>query len=273
MSKMEFCYVPVGPFLMGSADEDEMAFDDEKPLHQVDLAYGYWLARYPVTVAQFTTFVQHSGYQLRDGNALLGLANCPVVYTTWYDAMAFCRWLNEQWRQRGIIPAEWQVTLPSEAEWEKGARGGLQVPVIPVIKPPQEVELWQPQVMLKANDNAKRRYPWGDEPDPKRANYDEAGIGRTSEVGLFPGGASPYGCEEMSGNAEQWTRSHFKEYPYNPTDGREDLEADNQVCRVTRGGAFSHFVRSIRCASRFDYHPRGRGGFSGFRLALVASQK
>jgi formylglycine-generating enzyme required for sulfatase activity len=72
MSKMEFCYVPAGPFLMGSIDEDEMAFDDEKPLHQVDLLYDYWLARFPVTVAQFTTFVQHSDYQLRDGNALLG---------------------------------------------------------------------------------------------------------------------------------------------------------------------------------------------------------
>jgi formylglycine-generating enzyme required for sulfatase activity len=271
MNQMEFCYVPTGPFLMGSADKDEVAFGDEKPLHQVDLPYGYWLARYPVTVAQFTTFVQHTGYQLRDGSALLGKANCPVVHTTWYDALAFCRWLTEQWWQRGL-PVDWQVILPSEAEWEKGARGGLKVPAAPVIKLPQEVRVWQPQVMLKANDNPKRRYPWGDVADPKRANYDEAGIGRTSEVGLFPNGASPYGCEEMSGNAEQWTRSHFKKYPYNPTDGREDLEADNEVRRVLRGGAFSHSARNMRCSSRFDHRPRGRGSLSGFRLALVSNR-
>jgi formylglycine-generating enzyme required for sulfatase activity len=128
-------------------------------------------------------------------------------------------------------------------------------------------------VALKTNDNPKRCYPWGDVADPKRANYDEAGIGRPSEVGLFPNGASPYGCEEMSGNAEQWTRSHFKEYPYNLTDGREDLEVDNEVRRVLRGGAFSHFARSVRCAVRFGHRPRGRDDWSGFRLVLVANRR
>jgi iron(II)-dependent oxidoreductase len=187
--------------------------------------------------------------------------------------MAFCRWLTKQWWQQEVIPLDWQVILPSEAEWEKGARGGLQVPVAPVIKLPQEVNVWQPQVALKTNDNSKRSYPWGDVADPKQANYDEAGIGRTSEVGLFPDGASPYGCEDLSGNIREWTRSHFKEYPYDLTDEREDLEAENEIRRVARGGAFSHFARSIRCASRFGHRPAGQGGWSGFRLALVANQR
>jgi formylglycine-generating enzyme required for sulfatase activity len=266
---MEFCYVPAGPFLMGSADEDEMAFDDEKPLHSVDVHYSYWLAQHPVTVVQFTTFVQTSGYILRDGKPLLGLVDCPVVYVTFQDAVAFCHWLSEKWQKLRLLPASWQVTLPSEAEWEKGARGGLEVPVISIIQPVQEIEDWQPGIKMQTNSNPKRVYPWGDEPDPQRANYDESGIDELSIIGQFPDGVSPYGCEEMSGNVWEWTRSHSKTYPYDPMDGRETLDVNSDINWTLRGGGFDDFARSVRCSVRVDLHTRGRLEDSGFRLVIT----
>lgn len=268
MDKMNFCYVPMGPFLMGSPDKDEMAFDDEKPLHQLDLAYGYWLARYPITVAQFTTFAEESGYFPRDDEPLRGLPRCPVVYINLRDAQAFCRWLDGLWRQQGIIPAGWSVTLPNEAEWEKGARGGLDVPVTPLIKSAQALEAWQPEVELKVNDDPKRRYPWGDWPESRLANYDQAGINRASVIGRFPKGVSPYGCEEMSGNVREWTRSHYKEYPYNSLDGRESSEYNRDTKWVLRGGSFNDFARSIRCSIRFPFKESRSSSF-GFRLVVV----
>jgi iron(II)-dependent oxidoreductase len=268
MNEIRFCYVQSGPFFMGSSDADEMAFDDEKPLHQLDLPYNYWLSRYPVTVAQFTTFVEESGYFPRDDKPLRDLSNCPVVNVTWRDAIAFCRWLNEHWQQQGLIPADWQVTLPSEAEWEKGARGGLNVPEASLVKPVQEIDTWQPEIKLKANDNPERRYPWGDNPDSRLANYDQTGIDRASLVGRFPNGVSPYGCEEMSGNVREWTRSLMEEYPYDFLDGREDLEADDNICRIFRGGSFNDSARNIRCTVRFDLFARGRLSSGGFRLII-----
>lgn len=163
--------------------------------------------RWPVTVAQFAAFVRASGYKPADPNCLKGITNHPVAFITWHDAMAYCRWLNERLREhaavcligeRSLTDAErqfWQgladgasgVGLPSEAEWEKAARG---------------TEGWI--------------YPWGDEPDPNKANYGDAGLGTTSAVGCFLGGVSPYGCEEMAGNVWEWTRSLYAGYPYPP---------------------------------------------------------
>jgi iron(II)-dependent oxidoreductase len=269
MNKIRFCYVPAGPFWIGSADEDEMAFDNEKPSHQLDLTYGYWLAQYPVTTAQFTTFVQNTGYKLRDGKPLLGLANYPVVYVTFQDVVAFCHWLNEKCQKLSLLPTGWQVTLPSEAEWEKGARGGLEVPIAPIIQSVQEIEDWQPEVKLRTNNNPKRVYPWGDKPDPQYAHYDESGIDQLSVIGQFPDGVSPYGCEEMSGNVWEWTRSHSKTYPYNPMDGRETLDVNSDINWILRGGGYDEFARSVRCSIRIHLHTRGRLGDSGFRLAIV----
>jgi len=154
-------WVPPGPFLMGSdKGRDPQAYDDELPQHRVMLP-GYWIGRYPVTVAQFRAFVEASGYQPKDSDSLNGPDNHPVVYVTWHDALPFCRWLSE----RTGLP----VTLPSEAEWEKAARG-----------------------------TDGRIYPWGNgPPDESRCNF--AG-GRTTPVGRYsPKGDSPYGCVDMAG--------------------------------------------------------------------------
>jgi formylglycine-generating enzyme required for sulfatase activity len=231
-------WVPPGPFLMGSdKGRDPQAYDDELPQHEVTLP-GYWIGRYPVTVAQFRAFVEASGHRPADPGSLKGPNDHPVVRVTWYEALAFCRWLGEM--------AGMPVTLPSEAEWEKAARG---------------------------TDGCI--YPWGDEPpDEGRCNFGNR-VGGTTLVGRYsPQGDSPYGCADMAGNVWEWTRSLWGEsiskpefgYPYNPGDGREDLEAGRGVLRVLRGGAFARGARHVRCAYRYWLYPDSRYWFRGFRL-------
>ena len=252
-----FVEIPAGPFLMGSEkSRDPAASDDEQPQHVVSLP-RYFIARYPVTVAQFRAFVEASGYRPENAYSLQGLANHPVVHVSWHEARRYCEWLTERLQSWSGTPEPlatllrhdgWQVTLPSEAEWEKAARG-----------------------------SDGRIYPWGDSPDPNRANYDDTGINTTSAVGCFPGGASPYGAEDMSGNVWEWTRSlwgkgfthpDFK-YPYMPDAGRENPEATDQILRVLRGGAFRGHHGGVRCAYRGRYYPGYRYDLVGFRGVVL----
>jgi formylglycine-generating enzyme required for sulfatase activity len=223
-------WVPPGPFLMGSnKGRDPQAFDDELPQHEVTLP-GYWIGRCPVTVAQFRAFVEASGHRPADPGSLKGPGDHPVILVTWHEALAFCRWLSE----RAGLP----VTLPSEAEWEKAARG-----------------------------TDGHVYPWEDEPpDEGRCNFGNR-VGETTPVGRYsPQGDSPYGCADMAGNVWEWTRSLDREYPYDPGDGREDLEAGQGALRVLRGGAFSNGARFVRCAYRLRLDPNLRYWYCGFRL-------
>jgi formylglycine-generating enzyme required for sulfatase activity len=241
-----FVEVPEGNFRMGSDDDDPDAQDREKPQHTLHLP-AFHMAKYPVTVAQFSLFVDQSGHEPADKDSLQGAANHPVVYVTWHDALAYCRWLDERLRAwtgaprplRQLLENGHQIILPSEAEWEKAARGtgGL-------------------------------RYPWGNEFDPERANFRGTGRGGPSAVGCFPGGPSPYGLLDMSGNVWEWTRSIYESYPYRPDNGRENMEVDSR--RVRRGGSWLNPGSFARSASRAHDTPDGRGLGLGFRVVCVA---
>jgi formylglycine-generating enzyme required for sulfatase activity len=250
--------IPEGAFLMGTWEQDIPAllkrlggeqewYEDESPRHEVTLP-AYYVARYPVTMAQFRIFVEESGYKAQGGwERYSRLDNHPVVGVSWYDARAYCDWLTEQLRAWEATPEPlasllhdegWQVRLPSEAEWEKAARG-----------------------------TDGRIYPWGDEADVERANYGETGIGTTSAVGCFPGGGSPYGLLDMSGNVWEWCHSLFRPYPYDPTDGRENPEAEGS--RVLRGGSFDGNLRLVRCAYRLRLDPDDWFRNFGFRICVA----
>lgn len=228
--------IPAGEFLMGSSDEDKDAENGEKPQHTLYLP-DYYIAKYPVTVDEYRTFVQESGYKTNNEGSLKGTGNHPVVYVTWKDALAY---------------AEWKcLTLPSEAEWEKAARG-----------------------------TDGRIYPWGNDWRENHANTGEywqkpksfwLRLRRgstdlsTTPIGFFsPRGDSPYGCADMSGNVREWTRSLMKEYPYDAADGREVINASG--FRVLRGGSFLNDVWFARCAYRIDVVIATLNDFVGFRV-------
>jgi formylglycine-generating enzyme required for sulfatase activity len=236
---------------MGSDEErDPDTPRTELPQHTVDLP-TYYITRYSVTVAQFRAFVAESGHKPADEGSLRGLDNHPVVWVTWYDAQAYCTWLTERlwtWDDtpeplaRLLREADWQARLPTEAEWEKAARG-----------------------------TDGRIYPWGSDPDSNRANFFDTGIDATSAVGCFPGGTSPYGVEDSSGNVWEWCHSLYESYPYDPGDGREDPEADGP--RVLRGGAFLASQEVVRSACRLTDFPGGRHSLIGFRVCVASRQE
>ncbi len=257
LAEMEFCYIPPGPFVMGEGKEQHT---------NKTLTDGYWLARYPVTVAQFKLFVEQTGYKVRNEDILRGLASHPVWNVTWHEALAFCRWLTE--KLSSVLPEGYVFTLPSEAEWEKAARGGLELLAAPVVC---RAGLALPATLKgQANPLPARGYPWGDEFEANKANTDESKIWNVSAVGCFPDGASPYSVLDMSGNVWGWTRSHYKDYPYDPKDDRENLEAPDDVGRVLRGGSFIYGARLARCAFRNYLYPNSWFDHCGFRVCVAA---
>ncbi len=267
---MEFCRVPAGPFWMGSEDSDEQAWEEEKPLHLCEIPYDYFLARYPVTVTQLRAWAEASGRQSRAPFGLWGWGalNVPAERVNWNDAAAFCEWLTERWRVGGLLKKGWAVCLPSEAEWEKAARGGVKILSRPQVGSLRNRSSNGP---LMENPRPHRRYPWGEKDDRRLANSLEAKTRQVSPAGCFAGGASPYGCEEMAGNIWEWTRSLFEPYPY-PADlkdrqRREDHSVEGR--RVLRGGSAILSSRFMRCAFRNKEHPRRRYRTIGFRVALI----
>ncbi len=276
LEKMSFCLVPGGEFWMG---EDEALHCNKS------LAEDYWISRYPVTNAQFRAFVQGGGYSTKEywveakkaglwsKNGFKGwrddkpriqavdfgppfnLDNHPCVGVSWYEALAFVRWLTVR---MGLKSKGLQVHLPSEAEWEKAARGGLKKPEEPVVASLAELPA-KPAFTTVENVRDKREFPWGrgQEINSNLANYRDTNINTTSAVGCFTQGRSACGCEEMSGNVWEWTRSLYSDYEYDPGDGREQL--DSEDTRVVRGGAFGSNPNYVRCAYRYRYYPRQPG--------------
>jgi len=224
--------------------KDAGAYDNEQPQHVLTLPEGS-LSRTPVTNAQYLAFVLSTGgrapgYWPR-GKPRPGQGDRPVVDVTWREACAYCHWLA------GVSGRPYR--LPSEAEWEKGARG-----------------------------DGARIYPWGDRWDAARCNARPGGGGDVTPVGVYPGGASPYGLLDMAGNVWEWTRSLWGEdwqapdfrYPYDPADGREDASAGDRVSRVVRGGAFVNGPRLVRCAARGSVNPHLANRYIGFRVCIVS---
>jgi formylglycine-generating enzyme required for sulfatase activity len=225
-----FVEIPTGPFLMGSGKQE------------VDLP-AFWMARFPVTVAQFRCFVQATGTKLEEEDGLRNPDTRPMTTVALAEAVAYCAWLDRVLRSSSALPAKLRqalergkVTLPTEAEWEKAARG-----------------------------SDGRIYPWGDEWNQERANTFETGIGATSAVGCFRSGKSPFECEDMSGNVWEWTRSLYETSP-GPA-----KTTDRDARRVVRGGSFVHFQRYVRAAYRGYSHPGGRGDNLGFRVVVSPS--
>ncbi len=241
--------IPAGPFLMGD-DRDS----DAKPCHEVMLA-AFRIGKHPVTLGQWKRFIAANPDYRYDPDSLKGFDNHPAHDVSWHDARAYCAWLTREWRQARKIRSEEEVRLPTEAEWEKAAS-------------------WEPGKL--GGKGRKRAYPWGDDFDTAKCNVSESGLGTTSPVGMYPEGASAYGCLDMAGNVWQWTSSlwgkdimkpEFK-YPYNPRDGRENLQANDDVRRVVRGGAFLNLQRNARCAYRRYRGPYNRLTNNSFRVVV-----
>jgi len=252
---VQMVFIPAGEFQMGSQEGE----NDERPLHTVFLD-DFYLDVYEVTNTQYAGFLNQMGNQEEGGVTWLednssdvhihqnggiwladeGYGNHPVTRVSWYGAQAYCQW-------RG-------ARLPSEAEWEKAARGmGSYI------------------------------YPWGDVIDETRANFCDAnceyawaesdlddGFARTAPVGSFPNGISPFGGYDMAGNVWEWVLDWYSEKYYNGSPTENPYGPDNGQYRVRRGGSWDNPTDSLRVTIRDGFYPTDRGNFLGFRCARSA---
>jgi len=236
----EMVYVPAGEILMGSEDSD--ADDNEKPEHIVYLD-AFWIYKYEVTNAQFTEFLNTQGNQEEDGVTWLdasdpdarihqqggewvaddGYEDHPVVEVSWYGADTYCQWAGGR--------------LPTEAEWEKAARG-----------------------------TGGSKYPWGDtSPTCNLAKFADC-PGQTVSVGSYPNGASPYGALDMAGNAWEWCMDWYAPEYYSRTGNNDNpqgpMSGDN---RILRGGAGTSNAWTLRSSVRGRNDPGKTNSINGFR--------
>jgi formylglycine-generating enzyme required for sulfatase activity len=260
---------------MGSKEGDKYSDDDERPQFEYSIPNNYYMARYPVTNAQFEAFVAApQGYtndvwwteagikwrkDRKEHNRFGGafaLANHPVVGVTWYEAHAFTKWATNKLKGEGGRLQVWvkgkiedvqigdgfEIRLPTEAEWERAARGGHQ-----------------------------NIFPWGtDEITSNRANYDDTQIGATSAVGAFPLGMNKFGLLDMSGNVREWCATAWQDN-YAEYLSKENNEPEGSPARVLRGGSFFFNDWDVRCADRFWFVPDLRYSHHGFRVVVSVS--
>ncbi|MCX6082006.1 MAG: SUMF1/EgtB/PvdO family nonheme iron enzyme [Chloroflexi bacterium] len=230
---MEFVLVPAGEFLMGSdKSKDWQAGDYETPQHRVKLS-EYLIGKYPVTNKQFQAFINASGYMQTNhwGNRTntYGKQDHPVVCISWQDAVAFCTWASKVSGQ--------PVRLPSEAEWEKAARG-----------------------------TDGRIYPWGDrKPNEKLCNFNN-NVGDTTRVGDYsPAGDSTYGCADLAGNVCEWVADWYSDTYYQDSPAINPTGPSSGEYRVLRGGSWGGNVLDQGVSSRISNSPDFGFNYYGFR--------
>ena len=221
---MVMVYVPAGNFLMGSTESDPIAYPNEKPQHTVYLD-AFWIDQTDVTNAMYAKCVSAGAcYQPVDISPLVHpygnsqFDNYPVIYVRWTMADAYCKWAGRQ--------------LPTEAQWEKAARG-----------------------------TDGRIYTWGnDAPNKTLLNYN-LDVGDTTAVGSYPKGASPYGALDMAGNAWQWVADWYSDAYYQNSPTSNPLGPDSGQCRVLRGGSWDITQYHIGSANRSYADPEANPSF------------
>ena len=223
--------IPAGEFQMGSDDGE----DDEKPVHTVHVD-AFYMDIYEVTNAQHVKFCDLTGRGVQGhwgaGHPGYGLPNQPAMGLAWQTAMEYCEWAGKR--------------LPTEAEWERAARGGLE----------------------------GKKYPWGDEPpDETKTNFDDH-VGHPTPVGSYP--PNGYGLHDMAGNVEEWCYDWYRPdyYQNSPKRNPQGPDSGFHGRRVLRGGAWNWWPSSIGCANRKGENPKPRGNRYnyGFRCAKSVSQ-
>jgi formylglycine-generating enzyme required for sulfatase activity/energy-coupling factor transporter ATP-binding protein EcfA2 len=238
-----------GKFMRGSNEDDADAYDDEKPQREIYLD-DFWIGKYPVTNEEFKEFVGGGGYdrkefwsregwQWREENEISkpeywhdrkwNAPNFPVIGISWYEAEAYANWLSERTGH--------QYRLPTEAEWEKAARGTKGF-----------------------------KYPWGEQFDKNLCNLFDSGLLRTSPVGIFPKDKSPYDCFDMAGNVWEWCSDRYDDNYYANSPDRNPKGPSSGARRVFRGGGWGLNTGRCRSADRYGRVPRYRFYGLGFRL-------
>lgn len=216
----ELVHVPAGPSEMGS----ESGGSDERPVHTVELD-GYFIDKFEVTNELYRAFVQATDGELPlfESDSRYNGAQHPVVGVSWFSAEAYCGWAG--------------LRLPTEAEWEKTARG-----------------------------TDGRTYPWGEGIDAGKANYGQK-VGTVVPVGSYPAGVSPYGAHDLAGNAFEWVADWYDSGYYGSSPASNPTGPSNGRVRVLRGGSWYGDPRILRASGRFRHAPSLRNIYFGFRCA------
>jgi len=233
--------IPSGSFPMGVPPGDRDGGRDEYPRHEV-LLDTFWIDQFEVTNGRYIEFVKSAGHRvpqnptnptrnLWQGDSITeSLAERPVINVDWFDADAYCKWAGKR--------------LPTEAEWEKAAKG-----------------------------TSDRRFPWGNvEPTAKHLNYNQRWIGEKTlmPVGSYEAGKSPYGVYDVVGNVWEWVNDWYDARYYEKSPSKNPTGPQEGTKKVIRGAGWQNETPTVRIFTRVDSDPTMRNESTGFRCAADA---